>query len=196
MSILLKYNLATLGPLVRPPATVTLIAGLALALGASGELASLTISAGTGPLPTLPAPQPSPIPTANIAPAMGWPAGATLQAAPGTRVAAFASGLDHQQGRPVGLHRARRGREWHRRAVAMHGAQRRQGEVRSARRNARMHHPRFETPRVPGDQQCGHARTFRQAGDGHPRLVHRMQQADLVDRPHDQSGFAICHESA
>ena len=31
----------------------------------------------------------------NIAPAQGWPSGATPRAAPGTRVAAFARGLDH-----------------------------------------------------------------------------------------------------
>jgi glucose/arabinose dehydrogenase len=31
----------------------------------------------------------------NIAPAVGWPAGTVPQAAPGTQVAAFASGLDH-----------------------------------------------------------------------------------------------------
>jgi glucose/arabinose dehydrogenase len=35
------------------------------------------------------------LPTVNIAPAVGWPAGTTPQAAAGTRVAAFASGLEH-----------------------------------------------------------------------------------------------------
>ena len=35
------------------------------------------------------------IPTVNIAPARGWPAGATPQAATGTVVTAFATGLDH-----------------------------------------------------------------------------------------------------
>jgi glucose/arabinose dehydrogenase len=66
-----------------------------LALASCGEQALLPVSAGTGPQPTLPAPQPSLIPTVNIAPAKGWPPGATPQAAPGMRVAAFASGLDH-----------------------------------------------------------------------------------------------------
>jgi glucose/arabinose dehydrogenase len=66
-----------------------------LALAGCGEQALLPVSAGTGPQPTLPAPQPSLIPTVNIAPAKGWPPGATPQAAPGMRVAAFASGLDH-----------------------------------------------------------------------------------------------------
>ena len=58
-------------------------------------MATLPISAGTGPQPTLPPPQQTLIPTVNIAPAQGWPPGATPRAAPGTRVAAFASDLDH-----------------------------------------------------------------------------------------------------
>ncbi|MCW2311629.1 PQQ-dependent sugar dehydrogenase [Rhodoferax antarcticus] len=50
---------------------------------------------GFGAQPTLPAPEHALIPTVNIAPAMGWPAGTAPAPAPGTRVAAFASGLDH-----------------------------------------------------------------------------------------------------
>ena len=72
-----------------------LIAVVALALAACGEVATLPVSAGTGPQPTLPPPHQTLIPTVHIAPANGWPPGATPQAAPGTRVAAFASGLDH-----------------------------------------------------------------------------------------------------
>ncbi|HET6764948.1 MAG TPA: sorbosone dehydrogenase family protein, partial [Longimicrobiaceae bacterium] len=53
------------------------------------------MAAGTGPSPTLPAPRQSLIPTVHIAPARGWAAGRTPVAAPGLRVAAFASGLDH-----------------------------------------------------------------------------------------------------
>jgi len=68
---------------------------LTLALAACGEMATLPITAGSGPQPTLPAPRPTLIPTVNIAPAIGWPVGATPQAAPGLRVEAFASGLDH-----------------------------------------------------------------------------------------------------
>jgi glucose/arabinose dehydrogenase len=66
-----------------------------LALAACGEVATLPVSAGIGPQPTLPPPQQTLIPTVNIAPARGWPPGATPRAAPGTRVVAFARGLDH-----------------------------------------------------------------------------------------------------
>jgi glucose/arabinose dehydrogenase len=72
-----------------------LIGAVVLALTACGEIATLPVSAGTGAQPVLPAPRPTLIPTVNIAPATGWPSGAVPQAAPGTRVAAFASGLDH-----------------------------------------------------------------------------------------------------
>ncbi len=64
-------------------------------LAACGGQAALSVADGTGPKPTLPAPKPSLVPTVNVAPAQGWPAGATPVAAAGTRVAAFASGLDH-----------------------------------------------------------------------------------------------------
>ena len=81
--------------LKRPRSTVPLIAVMVLALAACGEVATLPISAGTGPQPTLPAPQQTLIPTVYIAPAKGWPAGVTPQAALGTQVVAFAGGLDH-----------------------------------------------------------------------------------------------------
>lgn len=73
-------------------AMLTAVVGLTTACG---EMATLPVSAGTGPRPILPAPQATLIPTVNIAPAIGWPAGALPQAAPGTRVAAFARDLDH-----------------------------------------------------------------------------------------------------
>ena len=76
------------------PRTV-LTAVLALALCACGEMARLPVSAGTGPQPTLPEPHKTLMPTVNIAPAIGWLPGATPLAAPGTRVGAFADGLDH-----------------------------------------------------------------------------------------------------
>ncbi len=43
----------------------------------------------------LPPPSPSLIPTVDIAPAKGWPAGAQPRAGPGTRLTAFARGLEH-----------------------------------------------------------------------------------------------------
>ena len=67
----------------------------ALLLVGCGETAQLPVSAGTGPRPALPAPHPTLIPTVNIAPAIGWPPGLTPQAAPGTQVTAFSTGLEH-----------------------------------------------------------------------------------------------------
>lgn len=66
-----------------------------LTLAACGDIAKLQVSEGTGPRPELPPPLTTLIPTENIAPARGWPLGVTPQAAPGIRVEAFASGLDH-----------------------------------------------------------------------------------------------------
>ncbi len=75
--------------------TVSLIGAALLTLSACAEVATLPVSAGTGPQPTLPPPRTTLIPTVNIAPARGWPPGATPLAAPGTRVLAFAGGFDH-----------------------------------------------------------------------------------------------------
>ncbi len=80
--------------LVKPPFAASAALAL-LALAACGAVSLLPDSAGMGPRPTLPEPQASLIPTVNIAPAIGWPSGATPLAAAGTRVAAFAHGLDH-----------------------------------------------------------------------------------------------------
>ena len=80
---------------VRSRAALVLTGAALLSLAACGQLATLPVSAGSGPQPVLPAPQSSLIPTVDIAPAKGWPRGATPQAAPGLRVSAFASGLDH-----------------------------------------------------------------------------------------------------
>lgn len=68
---------------------------VALGLSACGESASLPVAAGLGPNPTLPPPDQSLIPTVNIAPAKGWPEGATPVAAEGLTVSAFTDGLDH-----------------------------------------------------------------------------------------------------
>jgi glucose/arabinose dehydrogenase len=72
------------------------LAGLAIgALNGCGETATLPLDSGIGPQPTLPPPRQTLIPTVNIAPATGWPEGATPRSADGTRVAAFARNLDH-----------------------------------------------------------------------------------------------------
>jgi glucose/arabinose dehydrogenase len=69
---------------------------LIAALGLSAcERASLPVSAGVGPDPVLPPPDETLIPTVSIAPATGWPAGATPVVAEGLTVAAFAAELDH-----------------------------------------------------------------------------------------------------
>ena len=67
----------------------------ALMLAGCSEVARLPVSAGSGPNPTLPAPNKGVVPTVNIAPAKGWASGAAPTAAAGTRVSAFATGLDH-----------------------------------------------------------------------------------------------------
>ncbi|RLU04576.1 sorbosone dehydrogenase, partial [Pseudomonas prosekii] len=79
---------------MRKPQLVFVIA-LAGGLAACGETSSLQVSDGTGPSPKLPEPNKTLIPTVNIAPAIGWPAGAKPTAAAGTQVAAFAENLDH-----------------------------------------------------------------------------------------------------
>ena len=70
-------------------------AAVAVALAGCGETARLTVDAGTGPHPQLPAPTRTLIPTVNIAPAKGWPAGGAPTPAPGLTVTAFARDLDH-----------------------------------------------------------------------------------------------------
>jgi glucose/arabinose dehydrogenase len=69
--------------------------GIALILAGCGETAKLSVAEGTGPHPALPPPIGTLVPTVNIAPAIGWPRGMSPQPAAGTRVAAFARGLDH-----------------------------------------------------------------------------------------------------
>jgi glucose/arabinose dehydrogenase len=56
---------------------------------------TVTAEQSYGPSPTLPPPQHSWIPTVNIAPAVGWPAGGKPDAANGMAVNAFATGLSH-----------------------------------------------------------------------------------------------------
>ncbi|MGE8155019.1 PQQ-dependent sugar dehydrogenase [Pseudomonas vancouverensis] len=75
--------------------SLALVMALAGGLAACGETSSLQVSDGTGPSPKLPPPNKTLVPTVNIAPAIGWPAGAKPVAASGTQVAAFAEDLDH-----------------------------------------------------------------------------------------------------
>lgn len=85
-----------------PPVSNRLaIAAGAIALAAatamlSGcEHATVGIADGYGTAPTLPSPNPTLIPTVNIAPAERWPSGSGPVAAHGLAVNAFAQGLDH-----------------------------------------------------------------------------------------------------
>lgn len=72
-----------------------LVCVMSLSLLSCSEMAKQPVSAGIGPTPTLPAPQKTLIPTVNIAPAKGWPAGVMPTPAGGMKVAAFAADLDH-----------------------------------------------------------------------------------------------------
>ena len=74
---------------------IALLLAITTGLTACGENARLQVTDGSGPSPQLPEPNKTLIPTVNIAPAIGWPEGGKPTAAPGTQVAAFASGLDH-----------------------------------------------------------------------------------------------------
>ena len=80
-------------PSMSSAASVTIAA--ALLLSACGDIATLPLSAGTGPQPKLPPPNTTLIPTVKIAPAAPWPGAAQPVAAAGTTVAAFAADLDH-----------------------------------------------------------------------------------------------------
>lgn len=80
-----------MGPRLR----LSLLALIAAVVAAGCESARLPSSAGVGPDPALPPPNPTRIPTVHIAPAKGWPADVTPIAVPGTTVAAFAAGLEH-----------------------------------------------------------------------------------------------------
>ena len=77
--------------LVRPSVAGLLLLGLA----GCGDRATLPESAGFGPEPALPPPHRTLIPTVRIAPATGWPSGATPTATAGLAVNAYATGLDH-----------------------------------------------------------------------------------------------------
>lgn len=78
-----------------PTLRLAILLAITTGLTACGESARLQVTDGSGPSPQLPEPNKTLIPTVNIAPAVGWPEGSTPKAAQGTRVAAFADGLDH-----------------------------------------------------------------------------------------------------
>ncbi|MDG9883050.1 sorbosone dehydrogenase family protein [Pseudomonas sp. GD04058] len=78
-----------------PTLRLAILLAITTGLTACGESARLQVTDGSGPSPKLPEPNKTLIPTVNIAPAVGWPDGSTPKAAQGTRVAAFADGLDH-----------------------------------------------------------------------------------------------------
>ena len=71
------------------------VSTLAAVLIGCGGAARLPVASGFGPHPALPEPERSLIPTVNVVTARGWRAGERPVAAPGTKVAAFATGLDH-----------------------------------------------------------------------------------------------------
>jgi glucose/arabinose dehydrogenase len=73
----------------------TIAPAILIGLLACGGVARLPVEAGMGPNPTLPEPRKSLIPVVKVARAVGWPAGTTPMAAPGTAVNAFATGFDH-----------------------------------------------------------------------------------------------------
>lgn len=72
-----------------------LIVGSVLLLTACGDTAVLDPKVGMGATPNLPKPLSNLIPTVNIAPAVGWPAGATPVPMAGLGVTALSSGLEH-----------------------------------------------------------------------------------------------------
>lgn len=82
-----------IGQKLRPLPAVALLGALILA--GCGDMAKLPPMADVGPEPLLPPPVRQVIPTVNIAPAVGWPAGQTPQPMAGLRVTAFATGLKH-----------------------------------------------------------------------------------------------------
>ena len=68
---------------------------LLLVLAGCGDHSILPPEADVGPAPRIVPPVNRTIPTVNIAPAIGWPAGETPTPAAGLAVTAFATGLDH-----------------------------------------------------------------------------------------------------
>jgi len=74
---------------------LALLSSFAVTLAGCGETATLPVTAGIGPHPTLPPPHPTLIPTVNIAPAKGWSPGGKPIAGANLAVGAYANGLAH-----------------------------------------------------------------------------------------------------
>jgi glucose/arabinose dehydrogenase len=73
----------------------TLGVASALALVATVSVGRAEYATGYGPNPKLPPPHQSLVPTIEVAPATGWPAGVTPKPADGLEAKAFADALDH-----------------------------------------------------------------------------------------------------
>ena len=78
---------------MRPSTFIPL--AIALALPACAEVSRLPDKADVGPNPTLVEPVKNLVPTVNVAKAKGWQPGTTPIAAPGLKVNALVTGLDH-----------------------------------------------------------------------------------------------------
>ena len=74
---------------------VALLGGAAIRFILYPESASLDVAQGTGGNPSLPSPNPTLMPTVNVARVAGWKEGATPVAGAGLAVNAFATGLTH-----------------------------------------------------------------------------------------------------
>ena len=79
----------------KPIIFYVLAGSFTMTIAACGDVATLPEKADTGPRPTLAPPKSTLIPTVNVAPAKGWPAGVAPVAATGLAVSEFAKGLDH-----------------------------------------------------------------------------------------------------
>ena len=81
--------------MIRTAVRLAIVGFIAVPLVACGEQSKIAEEQSFGPNPTLPPPNPTLIPTVNIAKAKGWPQGIQPQAAQGLAVTAFATGLAH-----------------------------------------------------------------------------------------------------
>ena len=83
------------GKIFRNSVRISILIFASIVIMVKVGMAQQPVESGFGPNPELPPPKQTLIPTVNIAPAKGWPAGTKPIAAKGTVVNAFAAGLDH-----------------------------------------------------------------------------------------------------